>query len=75
MIYPTIAQINAAGFECLQNWCQELPAPQTDVERTAFRRIAKRRDELFRPALEEQAPDIARQMDDLIAKLRKVVNQ
>ena len=39
MTYPTIAEINAADDARLACWARTLPPPQTDVERTAWRRI------------------------------------
>lgn len=40
--YPTIAELNAADSAKLHSWRRTLPAPQTDVERTVWRRIVAR---------------------------------
>lgn len=41
-MYPTIAELNAADSAQLHSWRRTLPAPQTDVERTVWRRIVAR---------------------------------
>lgn len=44
MNYPTIAQLNAADKAQVVSWRRTLPPPQTDVERTVWRRIVARWD-------------------------------
>ena len=57
--YPALATVMVASFETLCTWHDNLPAPQTDVERTVMRRLLARRDELLRQQVRERAPDIA----------------
>lgn len=39
MNYPTIVDVKTADERTLRDWLKNLPAPQTDVERTVHRRI------------------------------------
>lgn len=41
LVYPTIAEVNEASEEQLFAWHNNLPEPETDVERTVHRRINK----------------------------------
>ena len=38
--YPTVATVSKASLESLTIWRNELPKPQTDVQKTVARRIA-----------------------------------
>lgn len=40
--YPTVATVSEASLESLTIWRNELPKPQTDVQKTVARRIATR---------------------------------
>ena len=70
--YPALATVMVASFETLCTWHDNLPAPQTDVERTVYRRLLARRDELLRQQVRERAPDIAAKFNDIIDKLGRV---
>jgi hypothetical protein len=70
--YPTIATIQEASFETLCTWCEQLPAPQTDVERTVQRRLRKQREELAAVQLRRDHPDIADKMNALQDALERL---
>ena len=36
--YPTLETVMEAGLQTLCTWCDNLPPPQTDVQRTVLRR-------------------------------------
>jgi hypothetical protein len=59
--YPSIAEIQTATSEQLENWVARLPAPSTDIERAAVRRIHLRLQASF-----AQVP-CSRPMDPLAA--------
>lgn len=70
--YPTVATVQAANFDTVCTWCEQLPKPQTDVEQAVMRRLLKRRDELGAELLRRDHPDIADRMNrvqDLLARL------
>lgn len=69
--YPALATVMVASFETLCTWHDNLPAPQTDVERTVMRRLLARRDELLRKQVRERAPDIAAKFNDIIDKMER----
>jgi hypothetical protein len=69
--YPALATVMVASFETLCTWHDNLPAPQTDVERTVMRRLLVRRDELLRQQVRERAPDIAAKFNDIIDKMER----
>lgn len=69
--YPALATVMVASFETLCTWHDNLPAPQTDVERTVLRRLKARRDELLRQQVRERAPDIAAKFNDIIDKMER----
>jgi hypothetical protein len=69
--YPALATVMVASFETLCTWHDNLPAPQTDVERTVYRRLLARRDELLRKQVRERAPDIAAKFNDIIDKMER----
>jgi hypothetical protein len=69
--YPALATVMVASFETLCTWRDNLPAPQTDVERTVYRRLLARRDELLRKQVRERAPDIAAKFNDIIDKMER----
>jgi hypothetical protein len=69
--YPALATVMVASFETLCTWHDNLPAPQTDVERTVMRRPLVRRDELLRQQVRERAPDIAAKFNDIIDKMER----
>lgn len=70
--YPNLATVMAASFETLGTWRENLPQPQTDVERTVLRRLTQRWEELGAVKLREQAPEIADKMNDLAAKMERL---
>lgn len=70
--YPTLATAMAASFDTLMTWCENLPQPQTDVERTVMRRIIQRRDELAADELRANHPKIADTMNQLGDLLEKI---
>jgi hypothetical protein len=70
--YPDLATMMQAGFETLLTWRENLPAPQTDVERTIHRRLRVRLDEVAHVELRRQAPDIANKLDSLREKIRQL---
>lgn len=69
--YPALATVMVASFDTLCTWCDNLPAPQTDVERTVMRRLLARRDDLLRQQVREQAPDIAAKFNDIIDHMER----
>jgi len=69
--YPALATVMVASFETLCTWHDNLPAPQTDVERTVMRRLLARREELLRRQVRERAPDIAAKFNDIIDRMRR----
>ena len=70
--YPTLSTVNEAGFETLCTWCNELPAPQTDVERTVMRRLKARRDELLRQQLREKAPQLVDKFNHIVDRMERL---
>ena len=70
--YPTLATVMEASFETLCTWCDQLPAPQTDVERTVLRRLQARRDELMGQQVREKAPHIAEKCNDIVDRLERL---
>lgn len=70
--YPALATVMAASFETLCTWCANLPAPQTDVERTVLRRLKARRDELAGQQLREKAPHLADKFNDIIDRMERL---
>lgn len=70
--YPDMATAMAASFETLGTWRDNLPQPQTDVERTVLRRITKRWEELGRDKVREQAPHIADKLNDLASHMERL---
>lgn len=81
MNYPTIAQVQVADLRQLFKWARDLPAPQTDVERTVHRRIERRLED---PVLQREAisarihadsREIGRKWDDLISNIDKALSK
>ena len=70
--YPSVATAQSASFETVCAWCNELPPPQTDVERTVMRRLQARREELGRQEVWKRAPELAEQMNGLIDRLERL---
>jgi Lar family restriction alleviation protein len=70
--YPTLATVMEAGFETVCTWCEKLPAPQTDVERTVMRRLHARRDVLAGEQLRAVRPDIADKLNELVDRLERL---
>lgn len=70
--YPTLATAMAANFETLLTWSEQLPRPQTDVERTIMRRIIQRLDQLAGEQLRAKHPKIADTMNELGDLLEKI---
>lgn len=70
--YPALATVMEASFETLCTWCDQLPAPQTDVERTILRRLKARRDELLGQQVRAKAPHIAEKFNDIVDRLERL---
>lgn len=70
--YPTLATVMEAGFETLCTWCDKLPPPQTDVQRTVMRRLIARRDELLGQQVREKAPHIAEKFNDIVDRMERM---
>lgn len=70
--YPTLEAVMAASFQTLDTWRDNLPPPQTDVERTVLRRLKLRWAELLAVQVREQAPHIADKMNDLAARMERL---
>lgn len=70
--YPTLATLNEANLQTLCAWVDNLPPPQTDVERTIHRRLLLRQNELMRKEVREVAPDIADKLDDLYRRMENL---
>ena len=70
--YQTLATVMAASFETLGTWRDNLPPPQTDVERTVLRRLTLRWEEIGAVKVREQAPHIADRMNDLAATMERL---
>ena len=70
--YPALATVMAASFETLDTWRDNLPRPQTDIERTVLRRLNLRWEELGALKIREQAPHIADKMNDLAARMERL---
>ncbi len=70
--YPTISTVKRASLQTLNTWSDNLPAPQSDVERTVRRRIEKRLFESAAKECREKAPDIADKWNELVDKMGKM---
>ena len=70
--YPTLETVMEAGLQTLCTWCDNLPPPQTDVQRTVLRRLKARQHELFSQALREEAPEIAQKFNALIDRMERL---
>lgn len=70
--YPTLETVMAASFQTLGTLVENLPPPQTDVERTVLRRLKLRWEELGAVQVREQAPHIADKMNDLAARMERL---
>lgn len=64
--YPSLATAMSASFETVSAWCELLPKPQTDVERTIYKRLHVRREALARSEIKDNHPDIASAMNRII---------
>jgi hypothetical protein len=71
--YPTVATVQAANFETIHTWLDNLPAPQTDVERTVHRRLIARHTELAAQQLRTHHPTIADAYNKLGDTLERIV--
>ena len=63
--YPTLAAVKAASPETLFAWHENLPCPQTDVERTVHRRISKMCHDIASSECREKAPEVADKWNEL----------
>lgn len=70
--YPTLEAVTLASFETLVSWSDNLPPPQTDVQRTVKRRLLARRDELLAQQVREHAPQVADRFNDIIDRLGRL---
>lgn len=68
--YPTLATIQSASFDTLNTCCDNLPPPQTDVERTVHRRLFARRSQLADQLLRTKHPKTAEKLDAVHKALR-----
>lgn len=73
--YPSLEALGLANFETLNTWCESLPKPQTDVERTVWRRLGQARHEAMRTELHRMAPDVAKSFDDVMEMARKILGK
>lgn len=69
--YPTLEAVQLANLDTVSTWCDKLPPPQTDVERTIKRRLKARRDLLAGEELRRLRPDIADTLNNLADTLHK----
>jgi hypothetical protein len=72
--YPTVAALQAANFDTLCAWCDNLPPPQTDVEHTVHRRLFKQRAQVAGQTLRRDHPEVADKLSNLHDLLRKIVD-
>jgi hypothetical protein len=70
--YPTVETVMLANFETVCTWCDELPPPQTDVERTVRRRLEAQRKALGALELRKQAPAVADRINELIDSMERL---
>lgn len=70
--YPTLATVMEASFETVCTWCDHLPPPQTDVERTIQRRLQARRHDLMAQVVRAKAPHIAEKFNDIIDRMERL---
>lgn len=73
--YPTLAAVQEAAFQTLDTWCECLPRPQTDVERTVWRRLHQIRQERAAEELRKSSPNTADTMNQLYETLGRVTGQ
>lgn len=73
--YPPLAMVMQAHWQTLDTWANSLPAPQTDVERTVYRRIHARRAELVQAEMREKAPEVAEKYESFMDRLRRIVDR
>lgn len=71
--YPTLAQVQEAHWQTLDTWCEKLPQPQTDVERTVYRRIHKLRHERVGQEVRKSSPEFADKWNDILGRMAEVV--
>lgn len=71
-IYPTVAAAQGANFETVCAWCDNLPQPQTDVERAVMRRLQARREQLGRAEVRRLAPGLADQLNSIIDGMERL---
>jgi len=70
--YPALATVMEASFETLCTWCDNLPAPQCDVQRTVARRLRARRDELLAVEVRATAPHLADKLNEIIDRMERL---
>ena len=70
--YPTLATVMEASFETLCTWCDELPKPENDVQKTVLRRLRLRRDELMAVQVRENAPEIADKFNEILDRMERL---
>lgn len=71
--YPTVGTVMEAGFITLDAWNENLPDPQTDVERTVRRRITSQMAKLAMAEVRERAPSVAEKIDNALDKLEEIL--
>lgn len=71
--YPTIATVMLARFATLQQWDENLPPAQTDVERTVRRRITKQMDVTAGQELRRSSPELADKWNKVMDDVERVV--
>ncbi len=72
MKYPTVGEVMSACVDDLAVWHENLPPPQTDVERTVHRRVQKRGFELAAKKIRNDEPELANEWNDLMDKIEGI---
>lgn len=73
--YPCLAAVMEANFETLNTWVENLPAPQTDVERTVMRRLKARHKNLLREQINKHAPGFSEKFNDVVDRLSRLTGK
>jgi hypothetical protein len=73
--YPSIEALGLANFETLNTWVENLPDPQTDVQRTVWRRLGTARQEAMVKELRKASPEVADKYEDVIERFRALIKK
>jgi hypothetical protein len=71
--YPTVETVMIARFETLQQWDENLPAAQTDVEHTVRRRIKRQMQVTAGQQVRSSSPELADKWNKVMDDLEHVV--